>query len=69
MLSASVPHEVKTTSSGEAPRHRPTRSRASSSAVRASRPHRCTLEGLPKRGPKKGSIAASTSSRTGVVAA
>ena len=69
MLSASVPHEVKTISSGDAPRHRPTRSRASSSAVRASRPHRCMLEGLPKRGPKKGCIASSTSSRTGVVAA
>jgi hypothetical protein len=27
------------------------------------------LEGLPKRGPKKGCIAANTSSRTGVVAA
>ena len=46
-----------------------TRSRASSSAVRASRPQRCMLDGLPKRGPKNGCIASSTSARTGVVAA
>ena len=69
MLSASVPPEVKQISSAEAPRHRATRSRASSSAVRASRPQRCTLDGLPKRGPKNGSIASRTSARTGVVAA
>jgi hypothetical protein len=69
MLSASVPHEVNTTSSEAAPRHRARRSRASSREVRASRPQRWTLDGLPKRGPKKGCIASSTSARTGVVAA
>ncbi|MEA3246994.1 MAG: hypothetical protein U9Q74_12635 [Gemmatimonadota bacterium] len=68
-LSASVPPEVKQTSSFAAPRHAATRSRASSRAVRASRPQRCVLEGLPKRGPWNGAIASSTSGRTGVVAA
>ena len=69
MLSASVPPDVKQISSADAPRQRATRSRASSSAVRASRPHLWTLDGFPKRGPKNGNIASSTSGRTGVVAA
>ena len=51
MLSPSVPPEVKQISSGLAPRNCATRPRASSSAVRASRPHRCVLDGLPNRGP------------------
>ena len=69
MLSASVPQEVNTISSDAAPRQCARRSRASSSAARASRPQRWTLGGLPKRGPKKGCIASMTSARTGVVAA
>jgi hypothetical protein len=68
-LSPSVPPEVKHSSSGAAPMQRATRSRASSSATRASRPQRCVLDGLPKRGPKKGCIASSTAGSTGVVAA
>ena len=68
-LSDSVPPEVMTTSSTCAPKQRATRSRASSSAARASRPQRCVDDGFPKRGPKNGSIAAKTSGRTGVVAA
>jgi hypothetical protein len=68
-LSPSVPPDVKQTSSGAAPRQLATRSRASSRAARASRPQRCVLDGLPKRGPKKGVMASRTSGRTGVVAA
>ena len=68
-LSPSVPPDVKTISSGCALRQAAMRDLASSSAVRASRPQRCTLDGLPKRAPKNGVIASSTSERTGVVAA
>ena len=68
-LSPSVPQDVKHTSSAFAPRQAATRSRASSSATRASRPHRCTLEGFPNRAPKYGAMASRTSGLTGVVAA
>ncbi len=69
MLSASVPLAVNTISSGAAPSAAATRSRASSSAARASRPAACALDGLPNRSPRNGSMAARTAGRSGVVAA
>ena len=69
-LSASVPPEVNTTWFGSAPTAAATLRRASSMPARAVRPKRWALDGLPKAaGPRKGSIASSTSARTGVVAA
>ena len=46
-LSASVPPPVNTISRRRAPSAAATRSRASSNALRACRPQRCTLDGLP----------------------
>ena len=52
-LSPSVPPEVKQISSAVAPRQRATRSRASSSAVRASRPQRWVLRRIPEARPEE----------------
>ncbi len=69
-LSASVPPEVKITWLGSAPTAWATSRRASSIPARAARPKRWELDGLPKVWlVRKGSIASSTSGRTGVVAA
>ena len=54
---------------GRAPRPAATTSRASSSAARASRATACTPDGLPNRSVRNGSMAASASGRSGVVAA
>ncbi len=68
-LSASVPPEVKTISRGFAPSAAAIRSRASSSPWRARRPEAWMLEGLPWCSVRYGSIASSTSGRSGEVAA
>ena len=69
-LSASVPPDVKITWLGSTPRASAMRRFASSTPARAARPKRCGEEGFPKAsGPRYGSIASSTSGRTGVVAA
>ena len=65
-LSDSVPPEVKTISSFETFRKPAICSRAVSMPSRASRPKPWTLDGLPKRSLKYGSIAWSTSGCTGV---
>jgi hypothetical protein len=57
---------VKTISSRDAPRNPAIRSRAASTPSRASRPNPWTLDGLPKRSSKYGSIAWTTSGCTGV---
>jgi len=46
-LLASVPQPVKTTCAGAAPASAATCARACSTAMRAARPKRCTLAGLP----------------------
>ncbi len=61
----SVAPEVKTISSGCAPKKRATRARASSSAAVASSPIPCRDEGLPKRSVMYGSIASTTRGSTG----
>src|SRR2546422_2072241 len=69
-LSASVPPEVKITWPGSTPRHSATVRFASSSPARAVRPNRWADDGFPNASrPRYGSIASSTSGRTGVVAA
>ena len=68
-LSDSVPPDVNTISVGSAPSTCATRSRASSTATRASRAIRCEPEALPKRSAANGAIASITSGRTGDVAA
>jgi len=69
-LSASVPPEVKMTCDGSAPTAWATSRRACSSPARAVRPKPWALEGFPKAWwVRYGSIASSTSGRTGVVAA
>ena len=69
-LSASVPPEVKMTWLGSAPTAWAISRRACSMPARAARPYRCELDGLPKVWlVRYGSIASSTSARTGVVAA
>ncbi len=68
MLSDSVPPEVKTISSLPTRRKWATCSRAVSRPSRASRPKPCTLDGLPNRSLKYGSIASTTSGCTGVEA-
>ena len=69
MLSDSVPPRTKNTSEGFAPIAYAISARASSSAARAARPQRWTLDGLPNVRSAKGSIASTTSSLSGVVAA
>ena len=64
-----VPPEVKTTSSGIAPKTSATVARASSSASCAARPAAWCAEGFAKSPEKYGSIASSTSGRTAVEAA
>ena len=66
MLSDSVPPDVKTISSFPTRRKCAICSRAISSPSRASRPNAWTLDGLPNRSSKYGSIAATTSGWTGV---
>ena len=68
-LSASVPPEVKITWFGSAPTAAATSRRACSRPARAVRPNRWPLEGFPKAElVRYGSMASSTSGRTGVVA-
>ncbi len=66
-LFASVPPEVKTTSSGSAPRIAATVSLACSQALLAARPAACRLSALPPAS-QCGRIASSTSGSSGVVA-
>ncbi len=68
MLSPSLPQEVKTISAGEQLIRRGHLFRAFSTAPLTARPAQWTLEGFPNCSLKKGSIASSTSGRTGVVA-
>jgi hypothetical protein len=64
-----VPPAVNTISFSPAPSTAATRARAASTAARASRPSRCSSDGLPYCSEKYGSIASSTCWSTGVVAA
>jgi hypothetical protein len=66
--SDSVPPLVKTISRGAQPSAAAHCSRAASSAARAAWPGPCTLDGLAKLSRNSGSIAASTSGCSGVVA-
>jgi hypothetical protein len=68
-LPASEPLAVNTISSGSAPSSDATCSRAPSIASRARSPRTWTEDAFPKRSPKNGVIAASTSGAIGVVAA
>ena len=68
-LFASVPPEVKITSLWRIPKTAATRARASASACAALSPTVWWLDGLPYTPARYGSIASSTSGRTGVVAA
>ncbi len=69
VLSASVPPPVKMTSPGAQPSRPATTSRASSTAVLASRARRCEPDGLAKCSVRYGSMAATASGCIGVVAA
>ena len=65
----SVPPEVSTISRGVAPSAAAIRSCASSRAARPARPAACAEDGLPQASRKIGSIASTTSGRSGAVAA
>ncbi len=67
-LSASVPPEVKTTSDGRQPSAAATRSRDSSTVLRAARPAVCSEEALPTR-PADSTKASTAAGSIGVVAA
>ena len=67
-LSLSDPHDVKTISDGSHPSMRATCARAVSTAFLHGAAKAWPLEGLPKCSQRKGSIAAATSGKMGVVA-
>ncbi len=69
VLFDSLPQPVNTTSPGCTPSATATRSRASSSALRASRANRWLPLGFANRSLKNGNIASTALDRTGVVAA